>query len=118
NMTCSLGSGAWRALVIGTLGLIGVGVLGAEPEKPKAKRDQIMAVKLVDAIANANEPPKVVNRRAGMPRTVPLFPDGYDWKEDQRVTKSLDKLFQTPSVELWEELVRKEHDRAYCITLY
>jgi hypothetical protein len=118
NMTCSLGRGLVPALVIGTLDLIGVGALGAGPEGPTAKRDPSTAAKVVDAIANANKPPKLVTRAAGEPREVPLFPDGYDWKEDRRVEKALDQLFQTATVELWEELVRREHDRAYCITLY
>lgn len=118
NMTCSLGRGRVPALVIGTLGLIGVGVLGAGPGDPTAQRDPSTAAKLVDAIANANKPPKLVTRPAGRPRRVPLFPDGYDWKEDRRVEKALDQLFQTTTVQLWEELVRREHDPAYCITLY
>jgi hypothetical protein len=118
NMICPLGRGRVPALVIGTLGLIGVGVLGAAAKDPTAKRDPSTAAKLVDAIANANKPPKLVTRRAGEPREVPLFPEGYDWKEDGRVEKALERHFQTTTVELWEELVRRENDPAYCITLY
>jgi hypothetical protein len=66
---------------------------------------------------NANKPPTVVDRRAGSPKKVPLFPEQYDWNEEKRVLKALDKLYTDSSVELWEELIQREKDTRYAVTI-
>jgi hypothetical protein len=107
------------ALTLGGLTLLGAVVLAEGARKPAAKRDAKGPARMVEAIANRNKPPKLVWRRRGWPRKVALFPEGYDWKEDKRVLKALDELFRDRTVELWEELVRREKkdDRRYCVTL-
>jgi hypothetical protein len=75
------------------------------------------AAKLVDAIVNHNQAPKKAFRPSGEPRRVALFPENYDWKEDVRVLDALHTLYRDRTVALWEELVRRESDPKYCITL-
>jgi hypothetical protein len=70
---------------------------------------------MVDAIANRNQPPKLFDQ--GRPPTLALFPETYDWEEEKRVQKAIEKLYQDTSVELWDELVRREGDSRYSITL-
>src|SRR5262245_6801933 len=102
-----------------------------EPEEPRADADVAPqpkielhitqgdpkeAARMVDAIVNRNQPPKLVGRGLGKwPRDVALFPEDYDWKEDQRVLEALDKLYQDTTVEVWEALVRRIDDPGYCI---
>src|SRR5262249_59933775 len=65
---------------------------------------------------NRNTSPKLVWRDRGeFPRRVALFPEDYDWKEDQRVLEALDKLCQDTTVEVWEAMVRRVDDPGYCI---
>jgi len=106
------------ALTIGSLILIGAVVLGEAAGGEKAKRDAKEAAKMVEAIANRNKPPKIVSRRRVCPTELPLFPKEYDWKEEERVRKALDKLHQDKSVELWEAMVQKANDRRYCVASY
>ena len=44
-----------------------------------------------------------------------MYPESYDWKEEARVRQAIDKLYQDRTVELWEELVRREADPRYCV---
>jgi hypothetical protein len=127
NATCSLRyRWVFRALAIGSLGLIVVVLLGeAAGEKAKdpaegktAKRDAKAAVKMVEAIANRNKPPKIVRRRQVCPQEFPLFSKNYDWKEEKRVHKALAPLKRDTSAELWEALVQKATNRRYCIVSY
>ncbi len=71
---------------------------------------------MVGALANRNKAPKIVDRPAGLPMRVPLFPENYDWKEEYRVRKALREVFRDTSPEVWEELVRREGDKSYCVT--
>ncbi len=116
------------AILIGGLAVIAVLVLrergndkanGHENDtgEPVAKGDPNEAAKMVDAIVNRNQEPKLVNRPSGWPREVALFPESYDWAEDARVLRALDKLFQDRTLALWEELVRRGDDPRYCVTL-
>jgi hypothetical protein len=74
------------------------------------------AARMVAAIVNRNQPPKLVWRDRGQfPRRLALFPEKYDWKEDQRVLEALDKLYQDTTVEVWEAMVRRVDDPGYCI---
>jgi hypothetical protein len=92
-------------------GLIGAVTLGEVVAAPVEKRDP---TKMVDAIVNRNRPPKLETRR-GWPKLVALFPEDYDWKEEERVRQAIEKLYQDKSVELWEELVRRQDDARYCV---
>jgi hypothetical protein len=92
----------------------GVGATG-QTTKPPSVVDR--AAKLIDAIANANRQPKVVHRPKGRPDVVALFPESYDWKEDQRVIHALDELYRDKTVAVWEQLVKSLDDRRYCIAV-
>jgi hypothetical protein len=70
---------------------------------------------MVDAIANQNQPPKLVDRPSGLPKRVALFSEAYNWKEEERVRDSIDKLYQNTNAELWEELVQRQDDPRYCV---
>jgi hypothetical protein len=72
------------------------------------------AARMVDAIVNPNKPPKLVRRPSGWPETAAVFPEDYDWEEDKRILKALDKLYQDTTIELWEETVRRADDPGYC----
>ena len=76
------------------------------------------ATKLVDAIANRNKPPELIGRENRFPEVLPLFPEDYDWREDERVFKALKRLWADTSVELWEGLARRhKKDARYCLTV-
>ena len=104
------------SLLIYGLLICGVGCSNLA-SKPATKRSGKSVAQLVEDIRNRNKPPKLVKRSGGHPRTLALFPVTYDWKEEKRVLKALDKLYQENSVDLWEELVRKEEDNRYCVTV-
>jgi hypothetical protein len=84
------------------------------PRGPVAERGAKRAKKMVDDIVNRNKPPKFVGRPSGFPHKVALYPESYDWKEEERVRKAIDKLHEDTTVELWEELVRRSEDPGYC----
>jgi hypothetical protein len=90
---------------------VGDGILG-QGGKPARTR----AARMVEAIVNRNKPPAILKLPRGMTTTYPLFPERYDWKEEDRVRGALRKLFKDTSAELWEELLRKRGDPRYCIT--
>jgi hypothetical protein len=113
-----------KAVALHSLTLIGLVFLG-EAHCPAqttgaqvVSRDGKRVAKMVDDLANRNKLPKIVERRAGRPRKLPLFPEEYDWKEDERVRKAVQELYQDTTVDLWEELVRKAHDPRYCNTTW
>jgi hypothetical protein len=87
----------------------------AKPDEVTTVEDRV--ARLVGAIANTNKPPQVVSRPKGRPEEVPLFPENYNWREDDRVVKALDRLYQDKTSALWEELVRRQDDPRYCITI-
>lgn len=128
NATCSLRyRWVFCALAIGSLSFIAAVVVseatGGEGAKDPAdgkaaKRNAKEAAKMVDAIVNRNKPPEIVRRRRGTPEKVPLFPETYDWKEEERVRKALGKLYQDRTAELWDALVQRIDDRSYCIAVW
>lgn len=85
----------------------------AGPARPAGKKGK-KEVAMVDALANRNTPPKLVD--VGV-RRLAQFPDKYDWKEQGRVESALWKITEEPTEELWEELVRRAHDQRYCLTI-
>ncbi|HEV3256149.1 MAG TPA: hypothetical protein VG013_04660 [Gemmataceae bacterium] len=118
NGTCSFCPRSAPCLTaIAGLVLIGMFALSKGPAGPAAKRDAQAVRKMVDDIVNRNKAPELVDRPRGSPETVPLFPKGYDWAEEKRVLKALDRLYQNSTVELWEELVRKVDDPRYCVVV-
>jgi hypothetical protein len=58
--------------------------------------------------------PISTKRRIG---ELPLFPSGYDWKEQTRVRKAVGKVSLEKTPEMWEELLRNLGDRRYCLTI-
>jgi hypothetical protein len=82
-------------------------------EQRKAEGKKKLAA-MIDALANRNEPPKIV---VAPTRRLPLFPIAYDWKENKRVQSALEKMENERTPEMWEELVRGIGDERYCLTL-
>src|SRR5262249_22557312 len=80
------------------------------PEKKGRKKLAMM----IDALANRNQPPKLVDDGVGK---LPLFPAKYDWKEYKRVMSALGKVNREKTPEMWEELLRRTGDQRYCLTL-
>lgn len=117
------------AVPISILGLIGASALSeygrfapnkgrATDERQEFKQGMKEATKMVAAIANHNKSPRIIKRRKVTPAAVPLFSKDYDWKEDERVQKALNKLSSDKSIELWEALVQRANDKQYCMTTY
>jgi hypothetical protein len=110
-------------LSLGTLSCSAAGPVGpARPTNDKAGRpggkEGKAAAKMVDAIVNRNKPPKLVGRPSGSwPGLVALYPESYDWKEEERVRQAIDKLYQDRTVELWEELARRKANPSYCVVV-
>lgn len=83
----------------------------------QAKKEDVpirREAKMIDAIANRNRPPKIVERSGP---DIPLFPKGYDWKEQHRVSVALGKLEADLDLKLWDELVKKVDDKRYSLTV-
>jgi hypothetical protein len=77
---------AHAAVLIGTLGLIFVVVVSGNAEEPETKIGAKAASTKVDALVNRNKPPKLVVRpRQSLPHLAALYPESYDWKEEERV---------------------------------
>ena len=83
----------------------------------KPKQDPKALKKMIDDLANRNAPPKLIAGLGGSPGTVPLFPENYDWEEQERVLGALARLEVNPTEELWEELVRHVDDERYSLTV-
>jgi hypothetical protein len=67
---------------------------------------------LVDSLANHNLSPQIVGQNPQQP----LFPDNYDWKEQDRVLDVVgDILNRTDSI--WPELIDHLQDQRYSLTL-
>lgn len=119
GVRCALAIGSLSVIVAVVLGEAagGDGAKGSDSRKA-AKRDAKDAAKMVEAIANRNKPPKIVERQKDYPKWFPLFPANYNWKEEKRVREAIGKLYQDTSTELWEALVQGANDKRYCITSY
>src|SRR5437899_2608445 len=102
-------------LSLGTLPGPAAGAVGpARPTNDRHGRpggkERKAVVKMIDALANRNRPPKLVDMDGDR---LPLFPDEYDWKEDRRVRSALGKVRAERTAEMWEELVRGIGDERY-----
>jgi len=106
----------WRVcclIFLSSLGLTAVVFLGCQ-----TKRDAKAMAKMVNDIVNRNQPPELVGRpHRSWPIVVALYPESYDWKEEERVRQAIAKLYQDRTEELWEELVRREADPSYCVVV-
>jgi hypothetical protein len=82
-----------------------------------AKPDAKTAAKMVDDLATRNKAPKIIECEYDAASYVPLFPEDYDWSEQDRVHKAVRRVYKDTSVELWEELVRRSRDKRYSLTV-
>jgi hypothetical protein len=90
-------------------------VTAAAAKEPKPKeRSAKQLDRLIDAMASRNKEPKIVETRFG--NEVPIFPDKYDWSEQDRVSRALETVIKDTSDELWWRLKKHFHDDRYCLT--
>lgn len=115
QLLCVAMVAAAAVAVVAGLSLVTVSPPGAAREEEKQDRGERDVVRLVDDLANRNKPPKVVDApRLGR---VPLFPENFDWNEQNRVLLALEKVHRDKSDELWEELLRGIEDWRYSLTI-
>lgn len=67
---------------------------------------------LIDSLENHNVPPQIVKRRIAYPA---VFTEDYDWREQDRVWRSLTELYANAE-KAWPEMVNHLDDSRYCIT--
>jgi hypothetical protein len=103
-------------LAVGIFGLAGAALVGQE-DKPAANRDAKEIARMIDDLANRNSPPPLLKAPEVKNRQIPLFPEDYDWKEQDRVEATLRKLADTATTEQWEELIKRAGDARYCLTI-
>jgi hypothetical protein len=116
NSTCFF-SRWWvrSAILISGLCLLAVATLGCKQE---TKHDAKEVAKMVEDIVNRNKPPELVTRPPRSdPSLVPLYPESYDWKEEERVRQAIKKLEDDTTAEVWEEMVRRKDDPSYCVVV-
>jgi hypothetical protein len=82
--------------------------------RPQGGKKGKAKVKMIDALANRNAQPKLVDKGGDK---LPLFPATYDWNEQKRVLAALAKVSKERTPEMWEALVRSIGDKRYCLTL-
>jgi hypothetical protein len=108
---------------LGTQILIGLFFVAQADRSQTAQGDLKAAAKMLDVLANRNKPPKLVlpssqkHEIRKLAKWVPLFPQDYDWKEQDRVVKALNHLRNNMTVDWWEELVRTKDDPRYSLTI-
>jgi hypothetical protein len=78
------------------------------PARPPAERERELD-RLIDAVASRNRPPKLV-------QDVPDFPEGYDFKDQERVRAAIWALSQDDSNDLWERLAAHFGDQRYSVS--
>ncbi len=79
-------------------------------------RNKVLAINVIDAIkslGNQNKPPAI---RGTIPDQTALFSETYDWKEQERVIKTIDALTEHIDT-AWPSILDHVNDREYCITL-
>jgi len=97
-------------------------------DKPKSDDEPVTDDKpdfdaMIDALASRNEAPTFIHLKPTYsPKSVslflrqPLFPKDYDWDDQTRVVRALNRLFECDDPELWEHLLKYVDDKRYCIT--
>jgi hypothetical protein len=103
-------------LAVGILGLAGPALFGQE-DKPAANRDAKAIARMIDDLANRNTPPPLLKDSRVESFKIPLFPEDYDWKEQDRVKRALRELTGAATAEQWEELIKRADDAKYCLTV-
>src|SRR5262249_49810966 len=103
-------------IVVGVV-LIPAIVPGEAPGGEKPKTDARRAAELVDAIVNRNQAPKIVEWKKGITERVAVFPEDYDWKEDERARTAIGQLKKDQTEAVWEELVKRIGDRHFSETV-
>lgn len=68
---------------------------------------------MIDAMASRNRPPQLVGAPGA---TVPVFGEGYDWAEQQRVRLAIEAVRRLQSDELWWKLRAAAKDNRYVLT--
>jgi hypothetical protein len=76
--------------------------------------DVQQADRLIEAMASRNKEPKIVLTTFN--DEVPVFADGYDWPEQDRVWQALQTVIKTKSDTLWWRLVEHVDDARYALT--
>jgi hypothetical protein len=78
-------------------------------------------VNMIDELANRNKPPNLVRARqrdeVPVATWIPVFPNDYDWHEQDRVVKAIDNLREHMTADLWEQMVQTTNDRRYLLTV-
>ncbi len=73
---------------------------------------------MVKALANHNKPPKIVEPRGELlDAELALYPEKYDWAEEQRVGKATFAIQEHLSPEIWKQLIEHQDDSDYWMTL-
>lgn len=83
-----------------------------EPSKKQAERIRELD-KLIDALANRNRQPRIVDLGADW---VAIFDKSYDWREQARVVKAIQRVAEIATPEMWIRLNAHEKDSRYCVT--
>jgi len=93
---------------------------GSQPDSPRGQPNKTVLNSiskldsLIDSLANSNPEPELIELDAL--NLVPVFDRNYDWNEQGRVVKAIQKVLDDPTAELWERLVRHQNDHRYCLT--
>jgi hypothetical protein len=82
-------------------------------EIPEEKRTREFD-KLIDSLANRNPQPKIVELDAA--RWEAIFDKDYDWKEQARVVKAIQRVAEIATPEMWIRLKAHANDSRYCVT--
>jgi hypothetical protein len=74
--------------------------------------------RLVESLANRNEPPKLAEDAFAINEvsSPPIFGEKYDWVEQRRVREALHVLTKRNGAALWPHLVRHLDDQRYSLT--
>jgi hypothetical protein len=104
------------AIAISGLCLVGALLLGEDAAGKDKKGEEKKPSSKVDALVNRNQPPKLIKTGGGFLEWAALYPENYDWNEETRVREAMRAIGKENTVELWEEMVRREKDPSYCVT--
>ncbi|MBS0267253.1 MAG: hypothetical protein JSS02_35340 [Planctomycetes bacterium] len=68
---------------------------------------------LIAGLANRNDAPPLVEVSTGQ---LPMFPENFDWSEQERVMKVWGRIMQTDDSLLFESFINHLHDASYALT--
>src|SRR5262245_28505688 len=92
--------------------LLGLTLESKADEKKELPKPSAM----IEALANKNAPPKIVQIGDGPEGLVAVFPLDYDWKEQARVEKALLAILADERIEVWDAMMAAADDRRFCLT--